>query len=115
MSLAATPDEDRAKAGSDAPPVTAKGTEEAPDESWKERHGSIEEAWLEGEIVGSEHERRHFLYIVKRVANVDTRYQDRGTLLETLGALRAQMGEVFCYCLLDAALRGLHRPTLLPR
>lgn len=84
---------------------------------WEERYDRIERAWLAGERVGDAHEGLHFLSITKSLRSQlrnrsDLRSDD--VLLAELDRVRQQVGPNFSYCLLEGALREMHRPVLNP-
>jgi len=81
---------------------------------WQERFARIEQAWLADCSVGDLHEKRHFQEVAARVRRVQSDLHDPDALLRALDTVRHRYGDGFSYCLLDGALRRLHRPILNP-
>ena len=95
-------------------PVAAGAESEISTGGWEQRYGTIEDAWLAGEVVGDEHEHMHFCTIARMLAPLHPKYADGAALLADLRAVRARVGDAFAYCLLEAALKEMHKPSLLP-
>jgi hypothetical protein len=81
---------------------------------WEDYYPTIEHAALDGLNVGDSHQRQHFLAIIDRLQRTSVGYQDRETLLAALTAVQQRYGDGFEYCLLDSALKLMHKPSLNP-
>ena len=80
--------------------------------SSQEQFTCIEQAWLASQAVGDLHEGNHLRQIAARMRRIRPDLRDDDSLLRELDAIRQRYGDNFSYCLLDGALRQLHRPIL---
>jgi hypothetical protein len=91
-----------------------QGIPSSTDVSWQEQFARIEQAWLADRPVGDLHEGKHFREIAVRVRRDQPDLRDNDVFLRKLDVVRQRYGDGFSYCLLDGALRQLHRPILNP-
>jgi len=56
----------------------------------------------------------HFCRIARVLVRLYPKYADGAVLATDLRAVRTRFGNGFTYCLLEAALTDMHKPSLLP-